>query len=137
MPISRLEFEAMQARVAPKLPKADVPADACMVEAELHQQIQKYCNSQWPPWKFLEFRMDKPAPVVGVPDFTIWASGGRVFNVECKTKTGKQDDPQIIWQHEIELLGHAYHVVRSMKEFLEIVKVPTDWAENKRHEQST
>jgi hypothetical protein len=99
-----------------------VPTDAVTHEAELHQQIRKYCDSQWPPWKFLEFRMDKPAPVAGVPDFTIWGTYGRVFNVECKTKTGKQEKEQIIWQHEIELLGHTYHLVRSMKEFLEIAR---------------
>ena len=60
----------------------------------------------------------------GAPDFVIFADAGRVFAVECKTRTGKQTPEQIGFQMMIERNGHRYQLVRSMAEFLNLVKTP-------------
>jgi len=64
---------------------------------------------------------------LGEPDFTIVASEGRVFLVECKTKTGKLSIEQLALAKQAACLGHTIHVVRSFVEFIELVdrqKVP-------------
>ena len=67
--------------------------------------------------------MDLPSTVeVGSHDFTIYASGGRTFKIECKTAKGKLSNEQLGWAHEMSLNNHTVHVVRSFEEFLEVVK---------------
>jgi hypothetical protein len=92
-------------------------------EAALHQEIIDFCKAQVPRWKFIRCRMDLPSSIeVGAHDFTIFASYGRVFSIECKTAKGKLSNEQLGWAHEMNLNGHTVHVVRSMEEFLAIVK---------------
>ena len=89
----------------------------------LHQKITQHCDSQWPRWKCIHCRTDKRSTVgVGVHDFTIYLPGGRLLNVECKTRTGKPTPEQLAWAKELEMLGHTVHVVRSMEEFLALTK---------------
>jgi hypothetical protein len=60
--------------------------------------------------------------VVGEPDFQICADHGRTFLVEVKARKGKLTAEQLglaIWA---ERLGHKIHLVRSVAEFLEVVK---------------
>jgi hypothetical protein len=58
----------------------------------------------------------------GEPDFLILADGGRVLLIECKTRTGKLSPEQAALKHQAEKLGHRVHVVRSMKEFEEVIR---------------
>jgi hypothetical protein len=107
-----------------KTKQAPLPAFASnKSEAALHQQIIDFCKAQSPRWKFIRCRMDLPSTVeLGSHDFTIYASGGRTFKIECKTAKGKLSNHQLGWAHEMNLNGHTVHVVRSMEEFLEVVK---------------
>jgi len=59
---------------------------------------------------------------LGEPDFVILASDGRVFFVECKSKTGKLTLEQQAFIAHAAKNGHAVHVVRSMEEFNDVIR---------------
>ena len=58
---------------------------------------------------------------LGEPDFVILADAGRVLMVECKTKTGKLSPEQAALIAHAAKLGHTVHVVRSLREFQEVM----------------
>lgn len=119
--ISNFQYLQMLAR-SPKLrqPKPENPVKR---EGDLHDQIINWCDSQWPRVKYIHARMDRRSTIaVGAADFILFLSMGRVLCAECKTKTGKLSAEQSAWAKEMEMLGHAVHVVRSFEEFLTAVK---------------
>lgn len=88
----------------------------------LHDAIERWCNDQWPKVKYVHSRTDQSSSTAnGVPDFILFLNGGRVLCVECKTRTGKLTPEQAAWSFEMTRLGHTVHIVRSMREFLELV----------------
>jgi hypothetical protein len=92
-------------------------------EKDLHNAILAYCDSQWPRWKVVYARRDKPSTIpVGCQDMTIFASNGFVYCLELKTETGKQSKEQRDWAAEMQMLGMTVHVVRSMEQFRKIVE---------------
>ncbi len=97
-------------------------------ERELHDEIIRYCDSQWPRWKYIHARMDKRSTIaVGAPDFVIFTPGNaemhpRVFAIECKRAGQKPTPEQLAWHKEIEMLGHKVHVIYSLAEFKEITR---------------
>lgn len=118
---SRLDVINHEARLARK--SASNPADAPELESKLRQDIDKYCKAQWPQWGIIAARTDKRSTIAeGVHDLTVFANGGRVFTLELKSKTGKPSLEQVGWAKRMEMLGHKVHIIRSMSEFLEIVK---------------
>lgn len=112
------------------------PAEPEQLESTLHDKIMAYCDARWPRWKYIRCRMDRRSTIaVGAQDFTIfgqietqWADGpvrvkeSKVWCVECKARNEKPDPEQLAWHKEMEMLGHKVHVVRSMEEFLEVIK---------------
>jgi hypothetical protein len=89
-------------------------------ERDLHDQILDACTQR--RWYVVHSRMDRPTTTaLGVPDFVIAMDGGRVLWVECKTRTGKLTSEQEAVKARLERLGHAYVVVRSLREFMEAV----------------
>ena len=91
-------------------------------ELSLHDDIIRYCQSQWPPWKFIRARPDQRSTIAkGAHDFTIFLPN-RILCIECKRSDGKPDADQQVWAKELEMLGHRVHVVRSMEEFLALTK---------------
>ncbi len=123
----------MQANCDRNRKRADFVADAAgepvALESDLHESIMKYCDRQWPRWKYIRARMDKKSTMqVGCQDFTIFARvkidedyGARVFCIECKARNEKPSPEQLAWHKEMEMVGFTVHVVRSMDEFLEVV----------------
>lgn len=96
------------------------PAEAVGVEAELHEAIRKVCLSRG--WIPLHSRMDAATGrMKGEPDFIILAEFPTAYLVECKTKTGKLSPDQVAFAHWAQRLGWTVHVVRSMKEFEEVI----------------
>ncbi len=98
-------------------------------EAKLHDAIMAECKAR--KWQWIHNRMDKRSTTApGVPDFVILADKGRVFFVECKTRTGKLTTEQQAFKHHADYNGHTVHVVRSPEEFGQIVdatlKNPTE-----------
>lgn len=92
-------------------------------ESDLHHQIIEYCKGR----RWITFHgstAHRAMRTIGEPDFQILANEGRMFLVECKTKTGKLSNEQRGLQLVAEMLGHKIHVVRSFKEFVQLVNKP-------------
>ena len=98
-----------------------MPADAVEVESDLHDAIIKYCKHKG--WIYFHGSMaHRTFRVTGEPDFQICADHGRTFLIECKTANGKLTSEQLGLALWAERLGHKIHLVRSVAEFLEVVK---------------
>lgn len=59
--------------------------------------------------------------VSGVADLTLLTPSGAVF-FEIKYGAGKQTENQKRWQKMVENIGYKYYTIRSVQQFLEIVK---------------
>lgn len=119
------QLRAYEARQAPKH-RQPVSEDAVPAgqEASLQNQIMAWCDAQWPRWKYLCPRFDRKSTLqVGAHDITVFGPFPKCLLVECKTATGKLTAPQQSWAAEMRMLGWTVHVVRSMTEFLELVKI--------------
>ena len=47
----------------------------------------------------------------------------KILFIEVKNATGKQSPTQIKFQYQVENLGFSYHLVRTLKEFREIIEI--------------
>lgn len=95
--------------------------DAPLLEIPLHNQIIQFCKDN--RWLYLHARTDcKSTIALAAQDFTIFASRGRTFCIECKSRTGKLTLEQNAWRVAMECNGHTVHLVRSFTEFMEVVK---------------
>jgi hypothetical protein len=93
-------------------------------EKTLHDEIIAHCDKQWPRWKYIHSRMDKPSTIQeGCQDFTIFMPG-RVLCVECKRVGGKLSLEQNIWIAEMKQVGVTVHVIETFEEFLKLTKEP-------------
>ena len=120
MRLTAIEYQMLCARASKR--NGEAPADAVSSgeEAKLHAAIRDYCRQQG--WIAFHGAMSKATHrTKGEPDFIIATDRGQVLWVECKTKTGKLSADQVAVMAQLEALGHEYHVVRSMGEFLELV----------------
>jgi len=57
----------------------------------------------------------------GVSDLVVVLHGKVIF-IEVKNATGKQSSNQIKFQKQVENLGFPYYLVRTLKEFQEIIE---------------
>lgn len=127
--MSQAQFNAYQARRNVKaLPQME---DATDREADLHEQIFAECRRRG--WIALHGAMsERTNRTLGEWDFTI--VGNRrsedhlnrehfafVLFVELKTRTGKLSSAQSAMHAHAAKLGHQIHVVRSFREFLELI----------------
>lgn len=121
MGISNDDFQLMLARTGQRLIGGRVVAgDAVEREDELHEFIFNFCRSKG--WAVYHGSMaHRSKRTLGEPDFSIRADRGRVFDIECKSRTGKLRPTQIANKVQCELLGHTVHVVCSPEEFLKVV----------------
>jgi hypothetical protein len=109
----------MLARTSPR--RFNPAADAVEDESPLHADIIAYCKNKG--WRYIHSRMDQPPTVgSGVCDFIIAADTGRVFWIECKSKSGKLTMEQTVFIAWLSKLGHTVSVVTSMAEFREAIK---------------
>lgn len=89
-------------------------------ERTLQGQIRDECTRRG--WIYFTGSMVKRTfRTLGEPDFTIIASEGRTYMIECKTKTGKLTLEQLALAKQASVLGHTIHVVRSFVEFIQLV----------------
>jgi hypothetical protein len=99
-------------------------------EWKLHEQIDAECRRRG--WFAVHSRMDKPTTTsCGLVDWIVCADGGRVFFVECKTRSGKLSTAQLGVFAHLEKLGHKPVVVRSLEQFLEAIGEPRRMSEPK------
>jgi hypothetical protein len=113
------DFEAH--RNANQIPGREVaPAEPVEAEADLHDEIIAHCRSKG--WAYAHNRMDKKSTAGnGVADFIIFADSGRVFAIECKSRSGKRTVAQMGFAMQLNKLGHKCWCIKSMEEFKEIV----------------
>jgi hypothetical protein len=117
----RFTTEWLAARQAKSANKLQDASGNCEKESDLHRAISAYCKQRG--WIADHGSMAHRAlRTIGEQDFTIWADRGRVFAIECKTRTGKLSTEQLGRARMMEMNGHTVHVVRSMEQFLEIVQ---------------
>lgn len=57
----------------------------------------------------------------GVSDMAFVCDSGLIVWIEWKTATGDQSNQQKEWELTVTHLGHVYVIVRSEKEFLDII----------------
>ena len=88
---------------------------------EIHYPILAWCKNQVPFVPCVHARTDQVSTIAeGVPDFIV-AYRGKVFWIECKTRTGKLSPKQLGWQMALEAQGASYHLIRSFQDFLDII----------------
>lgn len=121
------QFREMTERVERNKLRAPVAsAEACERETGsdgLHAQIMRWCDSQWPRWKYIHSRTDKRSTVdPGVPDFAVFGPYPRCIVVECKSKSGKLSTDQQNWIAEMKMIGWTVNVVWNLEEFLGLTK---------------
>ena len=99
----------------------DHVADADPYESDLHDKILAECRRCG--WIALHGSMaHRTHRSVGEFDFVILADCGRVFFIECKSRSGKLRPDQAALKAWAERLGHQPILIRSKREFLEAVK---------------
>jgi hypothetical protein len=120
MRMTQAEVDAYQMRHRKKDESDYVSKVGCDKESELHAQIFDECRRRG--WIALHGAMsERTHRTDGEADFSIMASGGRRFDIECKTRTGKLSPAQLAHHHHAKTLGHTIHVVRSFEEFLKLI----------------
>jgi hypothetical protein len=98
-----------------------VASPAAQRERDLHAAILDDCARRG--WlAFHGSTAHRTYRTVGEPDFVILRDDGRTLLIECKSRVGKLTSEQLATQAWAAKLGHTVHVVRSMGEFLEVVK---------------
>jgi hypothetical protein len=118
--MSQFTSEWYHAQLAKRGQRLTVAADAVTDESDLHNEIIAECRRRG--WIALHSSMASPTKRnEGEPDFEILADGGRVLLVECKSREGKLSPAQLAFKSQAERLGHAVHIVRSMREFLALL----------------
>lgn len=102
-------------------PAVIVASAAVEDEGDLREQIRKeIVRRRW--CVFCGTTAARSRRTVGEPDLLVFADRGRVFPVELKSRTGKLSPAQNAVHHHLRSLGHTPHVIRSLEEFLEVVK---------------
>jgi hypothetical protein len=103
----------------------EVPAGA---EAALHDKIIEHCRDRG--WVYFHGSTARATHrTLGEPDFVVFLPDGRVLLVECKTRTGKLSTEQLALHAALGRLGHCVHVVRSLREFIQLATLKTSFPE--------
>lgn len=66
-------------------------------------------------------KLKEEGALAGVADLVLVGMGKVVF-VEMKTPNGTQQDTQKVFQHNVQRLGHEYHICRSLEDFMQVCK---------------
>ena len=121
--LSLSDFMAYEAKIKASKPAAH--SDGVKKESDLHESIIQFCRDRG--WQYLHGAMsERTHRTAGEPDFILLAPAGVVLLVECKSKSGKLSPAQLAFQAHALKNGHTIHVVRSMSEFLVVVKKSHD-----------
>lgn len=124
MGISPFQFQQMLAATERNKRQGRLAdTEAPELESELADEIRRYCAAQWPRWKIISARTDKRSTIEpGAQDLTVFFPPGRVLCLELKSKTGKRSEAQLSWAAEMKMCGHSVYCIRTMQEFLDLVR---------------
>lgn len=120
---TQADVERFNARRKPTRAEAAHNAymNAVLDEKKLHCDILNQCEQRG--WIALHgSTAHRTFRTVGEFDFTILADRGRVFLIECKARSGKLTEEQQAMQHWARKLEHNPLVVRSLEEFLQVIR---------------
>lgn len=108
------------------------------LEHKLQCQLVKWFRLQYPHLKHALFsvpnggkrdkvtaaKMKEEGQLSGVSDLILLVNNGQygALLIEVKTKDGCQSDNQKEWQRAIEKGGYKYVIVRSLEEFMDVIK---------------
>lgn len=107
--------------ITPGLEAGLIADNAYHRELDLHNEIIKWCLSQWPRVPYIHANpVVKSTIQEGAQDFTLFYND-RAICIECKSRDGKLTQKQEIWKHEMAKQGFTVHVIRSMEEFLRLL----------------
>lgn len=67
-------------------------------------------------------RLKRMGVLAGVSDLVLMLPEGKTCWVELKTKTGRQEATQIAFQQKCKKLGHKYVLIRSLDEYIALLK---------------
>jgi hypothetical protein len=116
---SNIDLQNFYARRAQKLPELPPPKSNHR-ERDLHEAILAACRLRG--WICLHGAMiHRTFRPEGEWDFTILGDRARTFFIEAKSRDGKLTQEQAGLQRWAAKLGHTIHVVRSMKEFYQLI----------------
>ena len=103
-------------------------------ESDIQLQIMRYLRSQ----KLLFWRFSPDTYVQsigryikheyvpsGLPDIMILVEGKMIGLEVKKPKGGRTSPDQLLMKKRFELLGHEYHVVRSLEDVQKVIHTPT------------
>lgn len=94
-----------------------------MNEHELQRECNEFLRGIGVPFYHREKgRGVHAAHSAGLQDLTIFASNGQTVCVELKTSDGVLSDAQILWRDKLRLHGHYVYVIKSLEEFLKLLK---------------
>ncbi len=65
--------------------------------------------------------MKKRGLLRGVSDLVVLLKDGRALFCELKSENGTQSREQRIFQQKVERLGFKYHLIRTLKEFQDVI----------------
>ena len=123
MSITQFQLEEMQRRLAKANSQPVLPPQP-ITEKKIHQQIMDHCDAQWPKWKYIHSRMDRPTcNEAGVPDFIILLPRGQFLMVEAKRPGEKISTAQRDWHFMAGQLEHEVKVVYSVEEFIAVAQL--------------
>jgi hypothetical protein len=88
-------------------------------ESKLQAQIEKWCKDNGFPY-YHDYSRGKNKP--GFPDIIIALPGGWALWLELKSKTGRLSKEQEQWRLKLMALGHEHYVIKSYRQFLEVVR---------------
>lgn len=101
----------------PRKPKRKKP------EATLQTKVMHYLRHEQTEYKCALTNMPHSADA-GMPDAFCISPTGKYVGLELKNpKGGVQSSKQKYWQKEIEKRGGEYHLVRSMEELKDLLKI--------------
>jgi len=106
----------------PKREPEEKPPDAVESEIrDLHDPIMQWAKNRVPALPLVHSNPYRKTTIgAGVPDF-ILGYRGRTLWIECKDKDGKLSPDQLAFKMILQLQGLRYDVIRTMREFFEII----------------
>lgn len=124
------ELAAYQARTQPVEKPKRIYQE--LLERGLHDMILSWARHQDPQVPCGHARMDRKSTYTeGWPDFTLLLPNGKTLLIECKVGYNGLSEEQEAFGYMAHKVGHTLFVVRSYREFIEIVKGMTQTQKEK------
>jgi len=101
-------------------------------EDKIQAEIVSYFNESFPSYRTCLVRLKNERSttydialgiIPGAADLLLTLGNGYFCWIETKTEKGKQSPQQIKFQQEHEKIGNKYYIVRSLEDFIDVLRV--------------